>query len=75
MKHYTRLLSILTLALLTIVMPATAQTDDNKNKAIVETTDGTQQLNTDDISVIRFDSGKITIEQPWASVRCLAPCA
>ena len=67
MKHYTRLLSILTLALLTIVMPATAQTDDNKNKAIVETTDGTQQLNTDDISVIRFDSGKITIEQPWGN--------
>ena len=67
MKHYTRILSILMLALLTIVMPATAQTDDNKNKAIVETTDGTQQLNTDDISVIRFDSGKITIEQPWGN--------
>ena len=65
MKKYTRILSIVMLALLTIVMPATAQTNDNKNKAIVETTDGSQQLNTDEISVIRFDGGKITIVQPW----------
>jgi len=66
MKNYTRILSILTLALLTIALPVSAQ-EDNKNKAIVETTEGTQQLNTDDISVIRFDSGKITIEQPWGN--------
>ena len=67
MKNYTRILSILTLALLTIVMPASAQTNDNKNKAIVETTDGTQELNTDEISIIRFDGDKITIEQPWGN--------
>lgn len=67
MKNYTRILSILTLALLTIALPVSAQTDDNKNKAVVETTNGTQQLNTDEISVIRFDSGKITIEQPWGN--------
>ena len=67
MKHYTRILSILTLALLTIVMPATAQTADNKNKAIVVTTDGTQELNTDDISVIRFDGDKVTFVQPWGN--------
>ena len=54
MKNYTRILTILFLALLTFVMSATAQTNDNKNKAIVETTDGTQQLNTDEISIIRF---------------------
>ena len=65
MNKYTRILSILTLALLTIVMPATAQTDDNKNKAIVETTDGTQQLNTDEISIIRFEGDKVTFVQPW----------
>ena len=67
MKNYTRILSILTLALLTIALPATAQTNDNKNKAIVETTDGTQQLNTDDISVIRFDGDKVTFVQPWGN--------
>lgn len=65
MKNYTRILSILALALLTIVMPATAQTDDNKNKAIVETADGTQQLNTDEISIIRFDGDKVIFVQPW----------
>ena len=65
MNKYTRILSILVLALLTIVMPATAQTDDNKNKAIVETTDGTQQLNTDEISIIRFEGDKVTFVQPW----------
>jgi hypothetical protein len=67
MKNYTRILSILTLALLTIALPASAQTNDNKNKAIVETTDGTQQLNTDDISVIRFDGDKVTFVQPWGN--------
>lgn len=67
MKNYTRILSILFLALLTILMPATAQTVDNKNKAVVETTDGTQQLNTDEISIIRFDGDKITIVQPWGN--------
>ena len=65
MKNYTRILSILFLALLTFVMSATAQTNDNKNKAIVETTDGTQQLNTDEISIIRFDGDKVTFVQPW----------
>ena len=67
MKNYTRILSILTLALLTIALPASAQTNDNKNKAIVETTEGTQQLNTDDISVIRFDGDKVTFVQPWGN--------
>ena len=66
MKNYTRILSILMLALLTIALPVSAQ-DDKKNKAIVETTDGTQQLNTDDISVIRFDGDKVTFVQPWGN--------
>ena len=65
MKNYTRILTILFLALLTVVMSATAQTNDNKNKAIVETTDGTQQLNTDEISIIRFEGDKVTFIQPW----------
>ena len=65
MKNYTRILTILFLALLTFVMSATAQTNDNKNKAIVETTDGTQQLNTDEISIIRFEGDKVTFVQPW----------
>ena len=65
MKNYTRILTILFLALLTFVMSATAQTNDDKNKAIVETTDGTQQLNTDEISIIRFDGDKVTFVQPW----------
>ena len=65
MKNYTRILTILFLALLTFVLSATAQTNDNKNKAIVETTDGTQQLNTDEISIIRFDGDKVTFVQPW----------
>jgi len=65
MKNYTRILTILLLALLTFVLSATAQTSDNKNKAIVETTDGTQQLNADDISIIRFEGDKVTFVQPW----------
>ncbi len=65
MKNYTRILTILSLALLTFVMSATAQTNDDKNKAIVETTDGIQQLNTDEISIIRFEGDKVTFVQPW----------
>ena len=61
MKTINTLYTLLCVMLLT-ALPATAQnTTDNKNKAIIETTDGEQELNTDDIQVIRFDGGKITI--------------
>ena len=57
-KHLYMLLAVILLATVT----ATAQnTTDDKNKAIIETTDGSHELNTDDISVIRFDGGKITV--------------
>ena len=65
MKTINTLYALLCVMLLT-ALPATAQnTTDNKNKAIIETTDGSQELNTEDIQVIRFDGGKITIVQPW----------
>ena len=58
-KHLYMLLAVMFLVTLT----ATAQTtDDNKNKAIIETTDGNREMNTDDIQRIRFDGGKITVE-------------
>ena len=61
MKTMNILYALLCAMLLT-VLPATAQnTDDNKNKAIIETNDGSQELNTDDIQVIRFDGGKVTV--------------
>ena len=48
--------------MLLAVLPAAAQnTNDDKNKAIIETTDGSQELNTDEISVIRFNGGKVTV--------------
>ena len=54
--------------LLTTVLYATAQTtDDNKNKAVIETADGQLQFNTDDISCIRFEGGKVTIVHPWGN--------
>ena len=60
-----KIFSTILCAMLLGVLPATAQTTDNKNKAIIETADGQQQLNTEEISVIRFDGGKITVLQPW----------
>lgn len=51
--------------MLLAVLPTMAQTTDNKNMAIIETAEGQQQLNTDEISVIRFEGGKITVVQPW----------
>lgn len=65
MKQITRIWSILCLMLMTTVLPATAQNNVNKNKAIIEANDGSREVNTDEISVIRFDGGKITIVQPW----------
>ena len=48
--------------MLMTAMTGTAQnTTDDKNKAIIETTDGSHELNTDEISVIRFDGGKVTV--------------
>ena len=59
-----KILCTLLCTLLT-VLPATAQnTDGNKNKAIIEATDGQHELNTDDIQSIRFNGGKITFVQP-----------
>ncbi|MBO7591426.1 MAG: hypothetical protein J6T05_07520 [Prevotella sp.] len=48
------------------VMPIIAQnTDDSRNKAVFQSTDGNNEVNTDDIQVIRFDGGKVTVVQPW----------
>lgn len=48
------------------VMPIMAQnTDDNQNKAVFLSSDGNSEVNTDDIQLIRFDGGKVTVVQPW----------
>ena len=60
-----KILCTLLCTMLLAALPATAQTNDDKNKAIIETNEGSQELNTDDIQLIRFDGGKITIVQPW----------
>ena len=65
MKQTTRILSILCMMLTTAVLPTMSQTANDKNKAIIETSEGQQQINTDEISVIRFDGDKITFVQPW----------
>ena len=52
--------------ILCAAMPIMAQhTDDNRNKAVFQSTDGNNEVNTDDIQVIRFDGGKVTVVQPW----------
>ena len=57
-KHLYTLLAVMLLG----ALPAAAQnTTDDKNKAIIETQDGNRELNTDEISVIRFDGGKVTV--------------
>lgn len=59
-------LHILLAVMLLATLPATAQnTTDKKNKAIIEAQDGNREINTDDIQVIRFNGGKITVVQPW----------
>ena len=60
-----KILCSLLCTMLLAALPASAQNTDDKNKAIIETNEGSQELNTDEISVIRFDGGKITIVQPW----------
>ena len=48
------------------VMPIIAQnTEDSRNKAVFQSTDGNNEVNTDDIQLIRFDGGKVTVVQPW----------
>ena len=60
------ILSTMLCVMLLAALPITAQnTDETKNKAIIETTEGNQELNTDDIQSIRFDGGKITVVQSW----------
>ena len=54
---------ILLCAVLFTALTATAQTAGNK--AIITTDKGSQELNTNEISVIRFDGGKVTFVQPW----------
>lgn len=66
MKHFTQILGIAFLMLIAAAMPAVAQ-NESQNKAIITTAEGEQQLNTDEISVIRFDGGKVTVEQPWGN--------
>lgn len=52
--------------ILCAAMPIIAQnTDDSRNKAVFQSTDGNNEVNTDDIQVIRFDGGKVTLVQPW----------
>ena len=60
-----KILCSLLCAMLLAALPATAQNNDDKNKAIIETNEGSQELNTDDIQLIRFDGGKVTVVQPW----------
>ena len=60
-----KILCTLLCTMLLAALPATAQNSDDKNKAIIETNEGSQELNTDEISVIRFDGGKVTVVQPW----------
>ena len=60
-----KILCNLLCTMLLATVPAAAQnTTDDKNKAIIETNDGSQELNTDEISVIRFNGGKVTVVQP-----------
>lgn len=48
------------------VMPIIAQnTDDSRNKAVFQSTDGNNEVSTDDIQLIRFEGGKVTVVQPW----------
>ena len=48
------------------VLPIMAQnTDDSQNKAVFQSSDGNSEVNTDDIQLIRFDGGKVTVVQPW----------
>ena len=52
--------------ILCAAMPIMAQhTDDNRNKAVFQSTDGNNEVNTDDIQLIRFEGGKVTVVQPW----------
>ncbi len=52
--------------ILCAAMPIMAQhTDDNRNKAVFQSTDGNNEVSTDDIQLIRFDGGKVTVVQPW----------
>lgn len=61
-KHLYILLAVM----LCGTMPVMAQnTDDSHNKAVFQSTDGNSEMNTDDIQVIRFDGGKVTVVQPW----------
>ena len=59
-------LYILLAVMLCGTMPVMAQnTNDNHNKAVFQSTDGDSEVNTDDIQIIRFDGGKVTLVQPW----------
>lgn len=52
--------------ILCAAMPIMAQhTDDNRNKAVFQSTDGNNEVRTDDIQLIRFEGGKVTVVQPW----------
>lgn len=59
-------LSLLLCALFVAAQPALAQNgEDTRNKAVMTTDDGERLLNTDEISIIRFDGPKVTVVQPW----------
>ena len=52
--------------ILCAAMPIMAQhTDENRNKAVFQSTDGNNEVSTDDIQLIRFEGGKVTVVQPW----------
>ena len=65
MKTIKTLCTLLCVMLMTALSATAQNTDDDKNKAIIEAQDGSHEMNTDDIQLIRFDGGKITVVQPW----------
>ena len=61
-------LSLLLCAIFVAAQPVLAQNgEDTRNKAVMTTDDGEQLLNTDEISIIRFDGPKVTVVQPWGA--------
>ncbi len=63
-----KILSLLLCALFVASQPVLAQNgEDTRNKAVMTTDDGERLLNTDEISIIRFDGPKVTVVQPWGA--------
>ena len=65
-----RLLCVLACCALMGVQTMQAQ---QENKAVLTTTDGELQFNTDEVQSIRFEGGRIVLTQPWARPCITAP--